>query len=294
MLTALLLALAQAATPAPPLTLPSPSGDPAPLSPASSPPAADPAKPPAAAIHPAAARRARFVYKLPDGTIWDSFYYVEFRQLLADFDALKPKSEPTGKLAAWGFKAGKRAAARPGSRPHPLWHSLRAKPNESLLPFIYVNTAMLSRRESDAKTHFQLGKQVAPSVYEFTYHEYPADQYGFVNLPIHASLGLVQSRVEIPSTLPAKPNTPLSGEFLLVPIGKSLSDMSPTLGRADNEPSHRLIPASTLRMSPADYAAALKAGQAELIEWTFKRNTQPFTDPYTWTRTVIDTTQPAN
>lgn len=298
MLPALFLALVQATTPAaPPLTLPSPSGDPAPLNPAlttPTPPSTDRAEPPAetpTAVHPAAARRARFVYKLPNGTIWDSFYYIEFRQLVSDFDALKPKSEPTGKLAAWGFKAGRRGPASGEHRPNPLWHSLQAERNSASPPFAYVNTDLFNRTAADATSHFRLGKQVDLNVYEFDLYEYPGDS---LYLPKHFLFGLLRGRVEIPTTLPAKPNTGFQGEFILVPVSKHLSPLTPTIGLADKQPSHRLYPASTLRMSPADYAAALRDGKAELVEWTFKRTTKPFANPYSWTRTVIDTAKPAN
>jgi hypothetical protein len=281
MLPALLLALAiaQAGNPAPepPATNPTPPTPPAATTPAPT------------TIHPAAARRARFVYQLPDGSIWDSFYYLEFRELLADFDALKPKARPTGKLAAWGFESGKRWPAPPNARPSPLWHSQQATKSTAAIPFIYINSSMLSRDESEAGSHFRLGKQVAQTVFEFTYNEYPRVDENAYRLPVHATMGFVRARVEIPRSLPAKPDAPLLGEFILVPIGTRISDAAPTVGVPADQPTHRLYIASTLRMSPADYAAALRDGRAELIEWSFKRNTDRFAAPFTWTRTVIDT-----
>jgi hypothetical protein len=278
-----------------PTTFPSPSGDPTSLKPTSDPPqrrtpAPSPQSPPnqatptlPASVQAAAERRARHVYQLPDGSIWDSYQYVQLRTVLAEFDGLKEGARPAGRVAAWGFKSGKRSVATKEKRPHPLWVSLQPQKTNDYTPFIYVNSSLLSPREKKADAYFKLGKQRRANVYEFTFHEYPGDQSALVGLPVSIWLGYATGVVELPSGLSAAPDTSLSGEFVLVPLGTP----PPSAGGLPENPTHKLYHANTFRMTVEMYCRALAQGQAELVDWTFQRQTSSFGDTYTWTRNVI-------
>lgn len=241
------------------------------------------------AARPIASQRARYVYRLPDNSIWDSFYYLEFRKVLSEFDGL-PKGTPIpASVAAWGFASTHRGPATPPLRPAPLWHTLQPPPeNSHLTPFIYINTAAQSSKSRSTEPVLKIGKESEPGVFAFTFTEYPGKQDAFVNLPCSVSLGYATGSVRLPPTLRPASDGSLTGEFFLI------RDDSATNQPKSDSPRQirKLIHAQDLRLSPDQYAGELLARRAELVQWSFKRTTARLGDSYTWTRTPLEIPAP--
>lgn len=228
-----------------------------------------------------AARRAKFVYRLPDGTVWDSFMYCEFREALRDFDATPAGAQPSSRARAWGFRAGSRGVAGPDERPHPLWHTLSPGRHDSL-PFVYVNTAHATAADKGSKPMAQIEKEVADRWFVVYVQEYPKSEIG--RLPVSfASLGAARIVVNVPREVTARVGGSLEGEFFLVSDG----DLERPRGAPDGHRIARYVHASRLRLNPEQYAAALLAGEVEMFEWSFRRTTDRMGEKFEWSRRVV-------
>lgn len=228
-----------------------------------------------------APRRAKFVYRLPDGTVWDSYMYCEFREALRDFDATPAGAEPSSRARAWGFRAGSRRVAGLGERPHPLWHTL-APGRHDYLPFVYVNTAHATAADKGSRPMAQIEKEVADRWFVVYVQEYQKSEIG--RLPeSFAPLGVVRIVVNVPREVRARVGGSLEGEFFLVSDGK----LERPKGAPDGHLIARYVHASRLRLNAEQYAAALLAREVEMIEWSFRRTTDRMGEKFEWSRRVV-------
>lgn len=89
---------------------------------------------------------------------------------------------------------------------------------------------------------------------------------------------------QIPPEIRARPGEAIQGEYFFVPDPEAKKpDDVQTSG-----PMYRMVHASKLRLNAEEYAAALLAGQAEMIEWSFVRKTDRFGEKFEWTRRVVE------
>lgn len=240
-------------------------------------------------------RRAPFVYELPDGSIWDGYYYHEFRRVLNLYDTTST-SRPSvpAECRAWGFTAKHRAPGGRKHRPHPLWTSVQAKDTINFYtPFIYIDSTAPTPHEREAKPHAEVGKRLGLHLYEIKITEFPTDAISGMSLPHsfpvygHATLPVL-----VPPQMKLKAGDSIKAEFFLI---TDPSIEVPSGAKQSTRKAARLVFAKDLRISPDRYAAALLDGRAELVEWTWKRQRTAMGDEYVWTRTVvpIETTRPA-
>jgi hypothetical protein len=234
-----------------------------------------------------AARRAKFVYRLPDGAVWDSSLYCEFRDVLREFDALPKDAQPGPRVRAWGFKAGSRQIGKAEKRPDPLWHTLSPRPRP-YTPFIYINTAHTTAADKGHKPMITIEKEVAPRYFQIEVREYPAASLGDLP-PSFSYYGLARCTAYIPAEIRARPGDALLGEFFLT--------TDPDLPRPERAqegiPLYRLTHAARFRLNPEQYAQALLAAEVELIEWSFRRTTDRLGEHFEWTRHVVEPTPSA-
>ncbi|MBX3406938.1 MAG: hypothetical protein KF869_09255 [Phycisphaeraceae bacterium] len=229
-----------------------------------------------------AARRARFVYRLPDGTVWDNWWYCEFREVLKVFDALPKDAQPGARERAWGFRAGSRRINGPEERPHPLWHTLSPGRHEQT-PFMYINTGHATAVDKGAVPMARIEREVADRWFIVTVYEFPRFDIGRIPHSFgvygHASV-----LVFVPREVTVRIGGTLEGEFFLV--------WDETLERPKGAPAghgvRRYVHASRLRLNSEQYAAALLADEVEMIEWSFVRQTDRLGESFRWTRRVID------
>lgn len=262
-------------------------------------PAAPPDNPPPAAASPAAdsalaqlssearakaARRAKFVYRLPDGSVWDSALYCEFRDVLREFDALPKDAQPGPRVRAWGFKAGSRQIGKADKRPDPLWHTLSPGPHD-YTPFIYINTAHTTAADKGHKPMITIEKEVAPRYFQILISEYPKEAVG--RLPVtFSSFGMSRCTAFIPAEIRARPGDALLGEFFLT----ADPDLPRPERAQEGNPLYRLTHAAKFRLNPEQYAAALLAAEVEMIEWSFRRTTNRLGENFEWTRRIVEAT----
>lgn len=283
LLSAVLLSLAPV-PPAPPLAPPADDTPPAAPSPA---PDSALAKLPAEA-RAKATRRAKFVYRLPDGSVWDSSLYCEFRDVLREFDALPKDAQPSPRARAWGFKAGSRQVGKAEKRPDPLWHTL-SPGRHAYTPFIYINTAHTTAADKGHKPMITIEKEVAPRYFQILISEYPKAATG--RLPVtFSSLGMSRCTAYVPAEIRARPGDALLGEFFLT----ADPDLPRPERAQEGTPLYRLTHAARFRLNPEQYAQALLAAEVELIEWSFRRTTDRLGEHFEWTRRIVDATPSAN
>ncbi|HMN42433.1 MAG TPA: hypothetical protein PKE29_16455 [Phycisphaerales bacterium] len=241
-----------------------------------------------------ASKRARFVYRLPDNSVWDSFYYVEFRRVLADYDMLAKGVPLPASCESWGFTSNRRGPTDKSERPAPLWHTLQPpRATTPYTPFIYVNESLLSAKDRKRGPMLKCGKETAPHVYEFRFSEYPGSDHAVGRLPLAINLGYASGLLRLPTSIRPAADGSLTGEFFLVSDPTAATDAKSKNGH----PGLKLIHAQDLRLTPDQYAAELLTRRAELIQWSFTRTPSRFGDTFTWKKTVVDvgprTTQPA-
>ena len=228
-----------------------------------------------------AARRAKSVFRLPNGTVWDNWWYGEFRDALKVFDALPKDAQPGARERAWGFRAGSRRINGPDERPHPLWHTLAPGRYDST-PFIYINTAHATAADKSQRPMARIEKEIANRWFTVTVNEFPKYEIGRV--PHSFSVyGHASVLVFVPREVTARIGGALEGEFFLV----SDETLERPKGAPDGYGICRYIHAAKLRLNPEQYAAALLAGEVEMIEWSFKRSTDRMGEKFEWTRRVV-------
>lgn len=230
----------------------------------------------------AVARRARHVYRMPDGSVWDGAMYAEFRAALADYDNTRTRVILPTRARAWGFAEGRRAPARAGERPDPLWHSLQRPPAGQHPSFIYVNASSETLFERGQRPRAQVAKVHHGAVVEVNIKEFPGDEH--MRLPASFLFGSAHVAVLLPTGVGAREGGALRGEFFLVRD----STIERPRGLRPELHMYRYVHAHELRMTPEQYAAALLAGEAELVEWSFKRDRSRPEGGFVWTRRVVD------
>lgn len=229
-----------------------------------------------------ASRRARAVYRMPDGTVWDNWWYGEFRDALKGFDALPKGAQPTVRQRAWGFKAGERRIAKEEERPHPLWHTLAPGPYYRT-PFFYINTEHTTDADKGHGVMARIEREVADQWFVVYVQEFPKSEIG--RLPYSfGSFGSVRISVFVPREVTARVGGELEGEFFLV-VDKELRrpKAAPTTSW-----TCRYVHAAKLRLNAEQYAAALLAGEVEMIEWSFVRKIDRLGEKFEWTRRVVE------
>lgn len=220
-------------------------------------------------------RRAKFVYELPDGSVWDGYWYFEFRRVLAAYDRAKGKSVPA-ECAAWGFSEERRGPGKKDSRPHPLWRCVSS--DKDYTPFYYID----SGKQAGGR-QAEVGKEVGERVYEVTLREFPgASSSDSLWLPYSFHLGFARIAVEIPASMGIKEGDELVGEYFFLRDEETPDPKNP------GQRAYKVVHASDLRMTPERYAAAVLEGRVEIVEWDWKKETGRLGPRYEWTRTVVE------
>lgn len=229
-------------------------------------------------------RRAQCVYEFPDGAIFDAFYAVEFRNVLDEYDGRKAGSSVPGRALAWGFTEKNRYPST--NRSNPLWHTTaERKPGRTA--FLYVNSALDTRREIARGRQFTLNKEVAENLFTFTYHQFPGSDSNDMRMPNSVVPTYAAGVVRIERDQQPKTGTPRTGEFFVLLDAETTEAVKKIKGIGAGLMGYRIVQARDLRLDAERYAKALLDGRAELIEWSFKKTSGRLGDTYTWTSTTM-------
>lgn len=227
--------------------------------------------------------RARHIYRLPDGSVWDGHMLDRYRTALqravyrSESGNLAVRDESLAE--AWGIqwlwsdqpgsmskpvKSGRERVVRssPLTTNAPLWRSLRPAEPQRSPGFIYIN-------ESDPD--YLLSLDGWQGRYTSVTEPWPdgwftIKQRHFASAQTTGQLSVINVKTDSPRQCAGGR---LLGEFFLWPDA-SLQFADPRAAAAANR-RYRYIPAAELRVSVEQLAEELEAGKFALSEFTFRR-----------------------